>query len=728
MIRSRSSNALGIPTSPARKFRSGRSYVAEVCSSQLLLLGLLSLCGSLLIAHYAADEHSDLRKMFEVCQGIGRRRRCYSKPWMALVVGNVLLFSTAIMISGVRSHFAFVGAVTIFGSLGIITTRDALAGFASPGNIAFQAVLVLIGGIQDSGVLDHVFFSLLGTGQLHRAALIRVQVLVALTSALVQQTTVVVAAAPALQRWAPQVGLLPREVLLPVACVGGMSQNFMVVTSTVALTIHQMMPEAELRMLDPAAVSVVLTVVACIYGTLASGPLLGSGTKAPLRTQAFAEHVGHQYVNRYVLFFEVADQSFLIGFTPAQIGLLSLPGALLVSTNFPVDEPMAAGNHLCFAATAAGVAQIRHRSPGLMLKRADPLAELGAQRHRRRLFEIGVAPGSSLVGCKLPLSLDQASCLAARRPKGPIATPLGHSSSNSPISRPIRQPGALHKHDERTELVGPLQFGDSLTTDDERAEFTGPLQVGDILLVEAFLELADLPEAHTDFSFIAIVPESAPPRHGRPVDRRRGWLALLLLVCVIVCSALHVGEFVFLGLAAVCFCLIFNVVHREAVLQRLNLPIFLTIAGGLGVGQAIRVSGLANALAQCIVALGRWATMGHPMGILVAFSLITSLLSNLMSNTATAALMAPIAIQVCAVELLNVKTAALVMLFSANAAFALPFATSSNILIKGMGPYDFFDYLRFGVPLQLLLLFLIPMLCAFQCGISQHLSDSAVPA
>ena len=46
-------------------------------------------------------------------------------------------------------------------------------------------------------------------------------------------------------------------------------------------------------------------------------------------------------------------------------------------------------------------AQIRNRSPGLVLGGLDPLAVLGAQRHRRRLYEVGIAPGSSLIGCTL---------------------------------------------------------------------------------------------------------------------------------------------------------------------------------------------------------------------------------------------------------------------------------------------------------------------------------------
>eukprot|EP00913_Durusdinium_trenchii_P027296 g25607.t1 len=103
-------------------------------------------------------------------------------------------------------------------------------------------------------------------------------------------------------------------------------------------------------------------------------------------------------------------------------------------------------------------------------------------------------------------------------------------------------------------------FNDPLDTicSVELGEFREALDVGDILLVEAFLEFPDLPEVETDFSFFTI---------------------LVLR---------ELGELVFLGLAAVSCCIVLNVVHRELVLQRLNLPIFLTIAGGLGVGQAIK--------------------------------------------------------------------------------------------------------------------------------------------
>ncbi|CAK9021817.1 Putative sulfur deprivation response regulator [Durusdinium trenchii] len=384
------------PVTPMRSFRTGRSYVLEMCSARILVLCMCAISTTLFVG-FRAEHDPEWQKLFEVCEtGPGRKVRCHSNPWQALLVGNVLLVATTMMISGYRSHHVFLAAVTFLGSTGMISTEQALAGFSSSGNIAFQAVLLLVAGIQDSGVLDHIFSRMLGTRETHTKAFVRVQVVTALLGAMVQQTTVVVAAAPALQRWAPRAGWSVREVLLPVSTVGAVSQNLVIVTSTVALTIYQTMPEAQLEMLDPALVCIALTSLTIVYCTLLAKPLLSAMVKEPHLDNR--EHMRHQCHNRYYLSFEVAKGSFLIDSTIAQAGLLFMPGASLVDSDFPLDQQMLAGNRLNFAATAAGVAQIRNRSPGLVLQGVDTLAVLGAQRHRRRLFEVGIAPGSSLVG------------------------------------------------------------------------------------------------------------------------------------------------------------------------------------------------------------------------------------------------------------------------------------------------------------------------------------------
>merc|ERR1712216_861861 len=121
-----------------------------------------------------------------------------------------------------------------------------------------------------------------------------------------------------------------------------------------------------------------------------------------------------------------------------------------------------------------------------------------------------------------------------------------------------------------------------------------------------------------------------------------------------------------------------------------------------GLSQAMSSSGLARAVANVVVSVGSSAAGGSPIGILVALSLVCQVLANLMSNTATSAMMSPIAVQACTDGHMNQKTAALVLIYSCNAAFSTPFATSTNLLIKDPGQYTFTDYMRFGLPLQVL--------------------------
>merc|ERR1712187_549024 len=119
-------------------------------------------------------------------------------------------------------------------------------------------------------------------------------------------------------------------------------------------------------------------------------------------------------------------------------------------------------------------------------------------------------------------------------------------------------------------------------------------------------------------------------------------------------------------------------------------------------------SGLANAMGKCVVAIAGKS----PFCNLLTLSFVTSVLSNLMSNTATVAIMAPIGDQLCQAQGLSYKTTVLVLIFASNCCFATPFCTSTNMIIKEPGGYTFMDYVRFGLPLQLLLLVANPLACA----------------
>lgn len=611
-----------------------------------------------------ARNNSSIAEVFEVCDDTGE---CSSQPWKAVFAGNVLVLSLVLMVQDVRADFVLITATVLCGSVGILTPEQAFSGFAAGGNILIQVIFLLVKGVQDSGVLDLIFTRLLGCPRLQCTALLRCQVISAALSAFLQQNTVAMAGASCLAVWGPQVNLTARELLMPFVASGGMGGNLLLVSSSVSLTAAALMPDAKLCMLDPAPVTLILTATSCLYGTACSLPLLRSSSASPAieMTRVITTDMPGDC---FTIDMEVCAESLLLGRSPRQAGLIMAEVSL--SDESLADEPIVAGGVLRFVATAAGIAKLRRQAVGLSIRnpdRRDPLDTLGAGRHKRRLYEVGV--GGKFVGCDFPPIIPQAHSLAARRPG--------------------------------------------------EAACTGQLEAGDILLVEAFEDFADQVNVRHELAFVSLVPCSSPPRHGRKVDTLRGWLASMLLLVVFTLAVLNVGEIAFLGMCALIVAVLLNVVHRNTLLQSLNLQIYLVIAGGLGLSQAMSRSGLAHAVATVVVSAGEAAAFGSPVGILLALSIVSQILANLMSNTATIAMMSPIAVQACTQRHINQKAAALVLIYSCNAAFSTPFANSANLIIKDLGQYTFKDYWRFGMPLQLISTVLITFCTVLIFGIHE---------
>jgi len=677
---------------PVQPFRPLSSYVKEMCCSKrmLVFIAFIGVCTGI-TGFLALDPDTQVRNSFKVCPapGSGSSACTLVPPWKALAVADVILLAVMVMAQGARAEFILVSSTILFGLLGIITTAQAFSGFASTGNLVVQALLVICRGIQDAGVLDQVFSAMLGAPRFRTTAMLRSQALSATLAAFVSSCPVAIAGGPALCTWAPQVNLASWEVQMPFAFAANMGQTLLMISSPVSLIVGDKMPEANLALAEPVPICVILCALTAFYALVAARPLLRPRiSSAPIAGDATgaSSYAGcaFQAGERYLVSFRVSPESMLIGRSPKQAGLLMLPGVDLLGTDAEKERSLTSGTDLRFAVTARGMARLRLQGHGLVpqgpASSRGTLETLGGRRHQRQLYEAVLSPSSSLLNQGLPTSesLRLGICLAARRPAA------GASDVES--------------HGRRT--------------------FAGPLQAGDTLLIEAFTDFPDLPEAKLDFSFVAGVPNSAPPRHGRPVDTRRGWLAGGLLSGVLLLSAFKVADLSFLSLGACILCVLLNVVHREMVLEFLNLPLYLLIAGGIGLGEAMNASGLANALANLVVHVGLKATPGSSIGVLISVGFITSGLSNLMSSTATAALMVPIVSQICQQQSLNPKTVALVVIYSSNACVLTPFCTAANLICQPFGPYQFVDYVRYGCPLQLVYLFVIPLLCATIFGMT----------
>jgi di/tricarboxylate transporter len=186
------------------------------------------------------------------------------------------------------------------------------------------------------------------------------------------------------------------------------------------------------------------------------------------------------------------------------------------------------------------------------------------------------------------------------------------------------------------------------------------------------------------------------PTHGN-----RGPVALLILLAMLLCMTTGWLDNLAAILLAALAMIICGCVSLQEAYRSLNATSLVLIAGMLPLALAMERSG---ALAWVVEHLVGLVGEGSPLGLCASLFLLTSLLSQFISNTATTVLLAPIAITTAQLTGINPEPVMMTVAIAASTAFATPIASPVNTLVLAPGNYRFADFARVGIPLQLLAL------------------------
>jgi di/tricarboxylate transporter len=176
-------------------------------------------------------------------------------------------------------------------------------------------------------------------------------------------------------------------------------------------------------------------------------------------------------------------------------------------------------------------------------------------------------------------------------------------------------------------------------------------------------------------------------------------LSLVVFVGVVLVAGLGYEPIAASAFTGAVLLIVLRVISLEDAYRGLRPDILLLIAGMVVVGLALQLSGLANrgtaVLMQLVQGLG-------PMTALVLLYGATLVLTEALSNAAVAVLMTPLAVALADSLAVSPKPFLAAVMLAASAAFATPFGYQTNVLVYQMGGYRYLDFVRIGLPLNLL--------------------------
>ena len=185
----------------------------------------------------------------------------------------------------------------------------------------------------------------------------------------------------------------------------------------------------------------------------------------------------------------------------------------------------------------------------------------------------------------------------------------------------------------------------------------------------------------------------------RPLQWKRALIALAVFVMVVAAAGLGIAPIAAAAFAGAVALILLGVLTPEEAYSGLKPDILLLIAGMVVVGTAIEVTGLAAQGAGLLIEVIR--PFG-PLGALIVLYGVTLFATELLSNATVAVLVTPIAVALAESLGVDPRPFLVAVMMAASAAFATPFGYQTNVLVYQMGGYSYLDFVRVGLPLNLI--------------------------
>ena len=243
-------------------------------------------------------------------------------------------------------------------------------------------------------------------------------------------------------------------------------------------------------------------------------------------------------------------------------------------------------------------------------------------------------------------------------------------------------------------VVGARQLGRSAAREEGEALPSTPAPRAKVA-IPRLGEARNQPDGSGDASLGDVALYGAA---DRPFRLRPALISFAVFVGVITAAAIGWAPIAASAFAGAVALILLKVITPDEAYAGLRPEILLLIAGMVVIGTAMEVTGLAEAAAGRLIDVIR--PLG-PLGALIVLYGVTLFATELLSNATVAVLMTPIAVAVAESLGVEARPFLVAVMMAASAAFATPFGYQTNVLVYNMAPYSYLDFVRVGLPLNL---------------------------
>lgn len=556
------------------------------------------------------------------------------------------------------------GGVILMALAGIITPDEAFIGFSNTGMLTVGALYVVAASLKETGTLGLVGAWILGRVKTQIGVLLRLAASVPLMSAFLNNTPIVAMFIPMLNDWSKNNRIAPSRLLIPLSYLAILGGTCTLIGTSTNLVVNGLMIDSvqnnpamgqwlyPMGLFELSRVGVPYACIGILYLTFLGRHLLPN--RADLIERLSAQS------REYLLNMRIDPGCRLAGKTIADAGLRNLPGLFLLEVErngdliSPVapDQTLKAGDLLTFTGVVSTIVDLE-KIPGLTPVGPEDDGVHHLIQRGRMLCEAVISGNSPVIGKTIRDADFRATYNAAI-----VAVHRGR----------MRLKGK----------VGDIQ-----------------LQPGDTLLLRTGPHFVRANRNNPDFLLVSGIEDS------RPIRSEKNLLALALLVLLIALMAsglvsIVTAAFLVAGLMIASRCISVADARRSIDWQTL-----ITIAAAFGLGKGLVNSGVVEVAASAVTDL---AGAFGPYAVLAGVYILTSLFTEIVTNNAAAALIFPFAVAIGFQMDLDPRPFVMAVAFAASACFMTPLGYQTNLMVYGPGGYKFTDFLKIGLPLNVILM------------------------